>query len=260
MAVSLVAWLPESPSFQTTGPRPARVAALFRDGRGLGTALFWAVNLLNLLTIYFLLLWTPTISRDIGVGPAAAIVATTVYSLGVVASPAATSLIVDRHRDRAGPDDHARLRGRLYSGDRPSPAALRCFRRLAVRGRMRRWRPRGRERALRLDLFFRHSSHRRRLGPWLWTRGRRSGTLARRFAALPRLYGARDSRLRRCAGLCSGGDDGMARTSPNARRKRNARVRSSRWAARRRDIVMRSGAARMSSPRSPERCHAERPT
>jgi len=96
MALSLVAWLPESPSFQTAAPRPARVAALFLDGRGLVTALLWGVNLLNLLTIYFLLLWTPTIARDIGVGPAAAIVATTVYSLGVVASPAATSLIVDR--------------------------------------------------------------------------------------------------------------------------------------------------------------------
>jgi AAHS family 4-hydroxybenzoate transporter-like MFS transporter len=97
MALSLVAWLPESPSFQKAGPRPARVAALFRDGRGLGTALLWTVNLLNLLTIYFLLLWTPTIARDMGFGPSAAIVATTVYSLGVVASPAATSLIVDRH-------------------------------------------------------------------------------------------------------------------------------------------------------------------
>jgi MFS transporter, AAHS family, 4-hydroxybenzoate transporter len=96
MAMSLVAWLPEAPSFQTVGPKPQSVAALFRNGRGLGTALLWAVNLLNLLTIYFLLLWTPTIARDIGVGPAAAIVATTVYSLGVVASPAATSLIVDR--------------------------------------------------------------------------------------------------------------------------------------------------------------------
>jgi AAHS family 4-hydroxybenzoate transporter-like MFS transporter len=96
MALSLVAWLPESPSFHAAGPRPARVAALFRDVRGLGTAVLWAVNLLNLLTTYFLLLWTPTISRDIGVGPAAAIVATTVYSLGVVASPAAASLVVDR--------------------------------------------------------------------------------------------------------------------------------------------------------------------
>jgi MFS transporter, AAHS family, 4-hydroxybenzoate transporter len=72
------------------------VTALFRDGRAMTTLLLWAVNLLNLLTTYFLLLWTPAILHEAGASPSTAIVATTAFSLGVIASPVLMALIVDR--------------------------------------------------------------------------------------------------------------------------------------------------------------------
>src|SRR5207302_6030385 len=39
---------------------------LFHDGRALGTALLWVVNFMNLLNLYFLSNWLPTVIRDAG--------------------------------------------------------------------------------------------------------------------------------------------------------------------------------------------------
>jgi AAHS family 4-hydroxybenzoate transporter-like MFS transporter len=97
LSPALLLGLPESTAFRAAPPPPGgRVAALFRDGRAPSTTLLWAINLLNLLTIYFLLLWTPAILHNAGASAPAAIVATTVFSLGVVASPALMAPIVDR--------------------------------------------------------------------------------------------------------------------------------------------------------------------
>src|ERR1700733_11774084 len=76
LAPVLMLRLPESIVLRAAPPTPrGRVAALFRDGRARSTALLWSINLLNLLTTYFLLLWTPAILHDAGAGPSAAIVA-----------------------------------------------------------------------------------------------------------------------------------------------------------------------------------------
>ena len=97
LAPVLMLRLPESTVLRAAPPPPrGRVAALFRDGRARSTALLWSINLLNLLTTYFLLLWTPAILHDAGAGPSAAIVATTVFSLGVIASPTLMAQIIDR--------------------------------------------------------------------------------------------------------------------------------------------------------------------
>ena len=89
--------LPESTVLRAAPlPPRGRVAALFQDGRARRTALLWSINLLNLLTTYFLLLWTPAILHDAGAGPSDAIVATTVFSLGVIASPTLMAQIIDR--------------------------------------------------------------------------------------------------------------------------------------------------------------------
>jgi len=100
LAPVLMLRLPESTVLRAAPPPPrGRVAALFRDGRARSTALLWSINLLNLLTTYFLLLSTPAILHDAGAGPSAAIVATTVFSLGVIASPALASRVRPSRRD-----------------------------------------------------------------------------------------------------------------------------------------------------------------
>jgi MFS transporter, AAHS family, 4-hydroxybenzoate transporter len=97
LALLLVLRLPESPAFRAAlQPSSGGVAALFRENRAPGTLLLWAINLLSLLTTYFLLLWTPAILHQAGASPSAAIAATTIFSLGVIASPALMAPIVDR--------------------------------------------------------------------------------------------------------------------------------------------------------------------
>src|SRR6202020_2709380 len=97
LAPVLMLRLPESIVLRAAPPTlRGRVAALFRDGRARSTALLWSINLLNLLTTYFLLLWTPAILHDAGAGPSAAIVAATAFSLGVIASPTLMAQIIDR--------------------------------------------------------------------------------------------------------------------------------------------------------------------
>src|SRR6185369_5757264 len=42
------------------------VVHLFREGRTLGTILLWVINFMNLLNLYFLSSWLPTVVRDAG--------------------------------------------------------------------------------------------------------------------------------------------------------------------------------------------------
>jgi AAHS family 4-hydroxybenzoate transporter-like MFS transporter len=72
------------------------VAALFQNGLGPSTVLLWAINLLSLLGVYLILLWMPAILHSTGVSPARAILGTTMYAAGVIASPLLTAPVVDR--------------------------------------------------------------------------------------------------------------------------------------------------------------------
>ena len=53
--------------------RGVPVLHLFRDGRAAATLLFWVVNFMNLLNLYLLTNWLPTITRDAGVPVSAAL-------------------------------------------------------------------------------------------------------------------------------------------------------------------------------------------
>jgi MFS transporter, AAHS family, 4-hydroxybenzoate transporter len=87
--------LPESVALRTATRRHNLVAALFQNGLAPSTALLWAINLLNLLGVYFILLWTPAILQSAGVSPSWAIFGTTMYALGVIASPLLMAPVVD---------------------------------------------------------------------------------------------------------------------------------------------------------------------
>jgi AAHS family 4-hydroxybenzoate transporter-like MFS transporter len=94
----LILWLPESSELHEAPQRNHLAAALFQNQRASRTMLLWAINILSYLGLYFILLWTPAILHSTGVSPSKAILGTTTYGLGVIASPLFTALIVNHIR------------------------------------------------------------------------------------------------------------------------------------------------------------------
>jgi MFS transporter, AAHS family, 4-hydroxybenzoate transporter len=88
--------LPESVALQAATRRHHLVRALFQNELAPITVLLWAINLLNLLGVYFIVLWMPAILHSTGVSPSRAILGTTMYSVGVIASPLLMAPVVDR--------------------------------------------------------------------------------------------------------------------------------------------------------------------
>ncbi len=96
IAPLLALYLPESLVPTARPRRKSRVAALFRDGLAPSTALLWSINFLNLLSIYFILLWLPAILHDTGLSSSWAIFVTTMYGVGVILGALLTAPLVDR--------------------------------------------------------------------------------------------------------------------------------------------------------------------
>ena len=88
--------LPESVALRAATRRYNLVMALFENGLAPITVLLWAINLLNLLGLYFILLWMPAILHSTGVSPSWAILGATMYAVGVIASPLLMAPVVDR--------------------------------------------------------------------------------------------------------------------------------------------------------------------
>ena len=55
---------------------------LFRNGRGPVTVLFWVVNFMNLLNLYSLSSWLPTVVRDAGHSTSTAVLVGTILQVG----------------------------------------------------------------------------------------------------------------------------------------------------------------------------------
>ena len=58
------------------------VVHLFREGRALGTILIWIVNFMNLLNLYFLSNWLPTVVRGAGYSTSTAVLVGTTLQVG----------------------------------------------------------------------------------------------------------------------------------------------------------------------------------
>ncbi len=58
------------------------VVHLFREGRALATILLWIVNFMNLLNLYFLSNWLPTVVRDAGYATSTAVLVGTTLQVG----------------------------------------------------------------------------------------------------------------------------------------------------------------------------------
>lgn len=131
LTVALIVFLPESIRFLALkGRKPALIAAclaridkqyrrgpddkffaleekgakgsfsgLFAGGRALGTVLIWALFFANLLVMYALFGWLPSVMREAGVSLETAIAATVAFNLGGVVG----GLAIAREIDRRGP-------------------------------------------------------------------------------------------------------------------------------------------------------------
>ena len=69
---------------------------LFHDGRALGTALLWVVNFMNLLNLYLLSNWLPTVIRDSGYSNTIAVNSGSIFQLGGVVGTLVLGVFVRR--------------------------------------------------------------------------------------------------------------------------------------------------------------------
>jgi AAHS family 4-hydroxybenzoate transporter-like MFS transporter len=83
--------LPESPQFAAWSGRPRElrrtpggvpVVSLFYEGRAVGTILLWIINFMNLLNLYFLSSWLPTVVREAGYSVSTSVLVGTALQAG----------------------------------------------------------------------------------------------------------------------------------------------------------------------------------
>jgi AAHS family 4-hydroxybenzoate transporter-like MFS transporter len=72
------------------------VIHLFRQGRGMGTVMLWIINFMNLLNLYFLGSWLPTVVRDSGYAAATAVLVGTAVQVGGSIGGIANGWIIER--------------------------------------------------------------------------------------------------------------------------------------------------------------------
>ena len=73
------------------------VKQLFTEGRAIATLLIWIVYFMNLLNLYFLTSWLPTIISDAGIPVSTAILLTTLFQVGGVGGALVLGRVLDRH-------------------------------------------------------------------------------------------------------------------------------------------------------------------
>ncbi|MBU6256799.1 MAG: MFS transporter [Burkholderiales bacterium] len=78
------------------GQAGAPVIELFREGRRTTTVLLWVVNFMNLLNLYFLSNWLPTIVTSAGLAPTTAVLVGTALQVGGVAGTLLMGPVIDR--------------------------------------------------------------------------------------------------------------------------------------------------------------------
>jgi AAHS family 4-hydroxybenzoate transporter-like MFS transporter len=97
--------LPESPRFlckaepyalKPVGAHHSVVGRLFAEGRGRMTSLLWTAFFSNLLVMYFLVNWLPSLLRDSGVSLQVAILSTALLNLGGAIGAVVLGWLLDR--------------------------------------------------------------------------------------------------------------------------------------------------------------------
>jgi len=70
---------------------------LFAPGAAGPTTLLWAINFLNLLTIFFVNSWLPSMFRSMGATTQGAILATSMFHIGAIAAAFLSAALVGRY-------------------------------------------------------------------------------------------------------------------------------------------------------------------
>jgi AAHS family 4-hydroxybenzoate transporter-like MFS transporter len=76
--------------------RGVPIVQLFHGGRAAATALLWVVMFMNLLNIYFLATWLPTIAREMGFGTSSAVLVGTTLQVGGIVGAFALGPVIKR--------------------------------------------------------------------------------------------------------------------------------------------------------------------
>jgi AAHS family 4-hydroxybenzoate transporter-like MFS transporter len=74
----------------------APVAELFRAGRAPVTLILWGISFMNLIDLYFLSNWLPTVMRDAGYSPSTAVIVGTVLQTGGVVGTLLLGWFIER--------------------------------------------------------------------------------------------------------------------------------------------------------------------
>ena len=69
---------------------------LFTEGRAVATALIWVIYFMNLLNLYFLNSWLPTIISDAGIPVSTAIQLTSLFQIGGIGGALVLGRVLDR--------------------------------------------------------------------------------------------------------------------------------------------------------------------
>jgi MFS transporter, AAHS family, 4-hydroxybenzoate transporter len=72
------------------------IVQLFHDGRALGTAMLWVINFMNLLNLYLLSNWLPSLMRDSGYSNTIAVNSGSVFQVGGVVGTLVLGLFIRR--------------------------------------------------------------------------------------------------------------------------------------------------------------------
>ena len=94
------AWTPQAAPASEVGVRHTPVVVLFADGRALPTVLFWIVFFMNLMVLYTLSNWAPTIITGAGMPMSTANSAVSFYQLAGVPGALVMSFLCDRFGSR----------------------------------------------------------------------------------------------------------------------------------------------------------------
>lgn len=97
IVLAMLRYLPESPAFLARSREAhSPVAELFRAGRARSTSLLWIVNFMNLLNLYFLANWIPTITNAAGLSASRAVLAGTTLQVGGTIGTLAMGQLINR--------------------------------------------------------------------------------------------------------------------------------------------------------------------
>jgi AAHS family 4-hydroxybenzoate transporter-like MFS transporter len=97
IVLAMLRSLPESTAFLARSHEAhSPVAELFRAGRARSTSLLWIVNFMNLLNLYFLSNWIPTLTNAAGLSASRAVLAGTTLQVGGTIGTLAMGQLIDR--------------------------------------------------------------------------------------------------------------------------------------------------------------------